>query len=185
MNPSQSEISCCSAGNAWTTERIAAVILLFLLCSVLVWKAYSPESISLSDIKFEVLDFSSGFEPVLDHSFAGSSMQIKTTAYPKGICTKANMSISCRFIPNGYSFFSTEIGIDAALPADNKASVIFQILADGALLYESPVMKSGMDPRFVRVPVRGRKELVLRTVDAGDGNEQDYGNWALCRFDYR
>jgi hypothetical protein len=42
-----------------------------------------------------------------------------------------------------------------------------------------------MPPRLVRVPIRGRNELLLHVFDGGDGNAEDVGNWALSRFEYR
>jgi hypothetical protein len=178
--------SCCESTSnpGWTTERVVAIIVLFLLCCILVWKAYSPEDVYLSDIKYETLAIAEGYDPVSDQNQNGTSIQIKTTTYPKGISTKAHTIISCRFIPDGYAFFVTEVGINPS-PEAFEASVIFRILADGALLYESPVMKEGMDPRLVRVPIRGRHELILEAQDAGDGNAGDYANWAMSRFEYR
>ena len=56
------------------------------------------------------------------------------------------------------------------------------MLSDGTLLYESPVMKPGMSPRLVYVPIRGRRSLTLIVSDAGDGNQADHADWAMARF---
>jgi hypothetical protein len=169
----------------WTTERIVAIILLFLLCAILVWKAYSPEEIYLSDISFEVLQGAVDFEPITDAGRAEQPIQILNTTYKKGLTVKANSEIRTRFIPQGYRFFATEIGVDGTVPEGSNASVIFQIMADGSLLYESPVLTQETPPHFVRVCVEGRHELLLQVLDAGDGNENDFAHWARCRFEYQ
>jgi hypothetical protein len=178
----QSEIPT-PADAGWTVERVVALVLLFLLCAVLVWKAYNPEDIYLSDLKYEVLASPEGYEPGKDQNFQKETLRIKDTFYPKGFCVKPDGVISCRFIPNGYDFFVAEVGVDAM--AGENASVVFQVIADGTVLYESPVMRRDMPPRLVRVPIRGRNELLLHVFDGGDGNAEDVGNWALSRFEYR
>ncbi|MBD3267090.1 hypothetical protein GF373_10515 [bacterium] len=171
--------------NAWTTERIVALILLAMLCSILVWKAYHPEDIYLVDIQYEFLQGSIEFEPKIDENRHSDAIQIDNTFYPRGLSVKANNDLRCRFIPQGYRFFVTEIGMDATLGKDSPASAVFRIMADGTLLYESPVMTPNMAPRFVRVSVKGRHELRLQVHDAGDGDAEDYAHWAMCRFEYR
>ncbi len=165
----------------WTPGQIAAVVILTVLCAVLVWNAYSPEDIYLSDLTFEVLE-QERFEMRKDTSVEGDTIAIDKTYYPKGVGVHANSTLFVRFIPHGYRHFVAEIGIDKEVPPEMDSSVVFSVIADGTLLYESPVLKQGMPPRLVHVPIAGRKTLTLNVTDAGDGNEGDRANWAMARF---
>ncbi|HQH73039.1 MAG TPA: NPCBM/NEW2 domain-containing protein [bacterium] len=165
----------------WTPRRIAALVMLAVLCGILVWNAYSPEDIFLSDLKYEV-PLGDRMVPLNDRSVEGNTITIDKTYYPKGIGVHANSEISYRFLPTGYRYFVAEVGIDAEVPADSPASAVFSVFSDGTLMYESPVMKPGMPPRFVRVCIDGRHSIVLKVSDAGDGIEGDHADWAMARF---
>jgi hypothetical protein len=168
----------------WTSSNVAAIILLVFICSILVWNAYHPEDIFLSDLKYEAV-LVEQIEPQNDTSAGGNTITIHKTYYPKGVGVHANSEIQIRFIPNNYKFFITEIGMDNQAGDDPTASVCFFIYSDGTLLYESPVMTPKMAPRFVRVPIEGRNSLTLKVTDAGDGKAADLANWAMARFTYR
>ncbi len=174
----------CTTQNEWTAGRISTVIFLVALGAVLVYNAYIPDDIYFSDLDYEVIQ-SDRYEPKDDTSVNGRTLQIHTTYYPKGLSVNANSEIFLRIIPDGYTHFTAEIGIDAEVEEKNAASAIFSVLSDGALLYESPVLRSGMAPRLVHVPVEGRRTLVLKVSDAGDGSEYDRANWAMARFQVR
>ncbi len=178
---SQQQEERSSSRNEWTPSRVAAVILFAIFCAVLVWNAYSPEDIYYGDLKFEV-DKSEEYEPRVDQSLFEKTIQIGETYYPKGISTFGNSEISLRFVPETHSYFTAEIGIDAEMGEDSPASVVFTVMSDGTVLYQSPVMRAGMAPRLVYVPIRGRRTVILKTSDAGDGNEDDYAHWAVARF---
>jgi len=181
-SPPESNLNPPPAGEAeWTPRRIAALIVLAVLCGVLVWNAYSPEDIFLSDLKYETL-VSDRMVPQNDRSVDGNTLQIGKTYYPKGIGTHARSEITYRFLPPGYRYFVAEVGIDAEVPEDSPASVVFSVFSDGTVMYESPVMKPGMPPRFVRVCLAGRRSITLKVSDAGDGIEGDHADWAMARF---
>lgn len=169
----------------WTPSRISAVILLAALCGVLVWNAYHLEDIYLTELKYEVLK-SERFDPQKELSVEGNTITIQNgeipTYYPRGIGVHANSEIAFRFLPNGYRYFVAEVGIDKEVPANNPSSAIFIVESDGTVMYESPVMRAGMAPRYVRVCIEGRKSLTLKVTDAGDGNEGDHADWAMARF---
>jgi len=63
------------------------------------------------------------------------------------------------------------------LPEHARGSVIFRVFADGALLWESPVVRGGEAPRALgTLALDGKKELVLELDPAGDF-AGDRGNW--------
>jgi hypothetical protein len=59
--------------------------------------------------------------------------------------------------------------------------VRFQVLADGVLVAESPVLKPGQR-HPLRVDVTGVKEVTLRVLNGGDGYACDHAVWGLARF---
>ncbi|MGC9329058.1 MAG: NPCBM/NEW2 domain-containing protein [Candidatus Hinthialibacter sp.] len=185
MPANQTEDSELVENREWTPSRIAALVLLVILCGVLVWNAYHPEDVYFSDLKFEVLQ-SDRFEPQKDQSVEGNTLTIQhgdtPTYYPRGVGVHANSEIFLKFLPNGYRFFVAEIGVDKEAAEIGSSSVVFQILSDGTLMYESPVLRAGMAPRFVRVCIEGRETLTLKVSDAGDGHEGDHADWAMARF---
>ncbi len=170
-----------SANPDWTAGRLAALIVLAIVCAVLVWNAYTPIDIFFTDLKYEVLA-GDRFDPRSDATVEGNPLRIYHTFYPKGLGVHANSEVFLRFIPDGYSFFTAEIGVDHEAGEESSASVIFTVLSDGTLLYESPIMKSGMPPRQIYVHVKNRKTLTLKVTDAGDGNDSDHADWAMARF---
>ncbi len=165
----------------WTTGRIAAIILLVILCASLVWNAYTWEDIYYADLDYDVVS-SDTYEPQKDKSVLGRTLKISDTYYPKGLGVHANTEIHLRWVPPSYTYFTAEIGIDADAEETTNASVIFSVIADGTLLYQSPILKAGMLPRLIYVPIRGRRTLTLKVDDAGDGTENDYAVWAMARF---
>jgi len=94
--------------------------------------------------------------------------------YRRGFATHANSKTS---FPLGghFSKFSTDIGIDTS--AGPKASIIFEIYADGQLLYTSPTIQKYDLPTRVEVPLNGAEILSLVTKDAGDGITDDHADW--------
>lgn len=177
-------------GQPWTAREAAALVLLFITAGVLIWNVYQPEDIYLSDLPYEVME-SDLYDPRNDQSVDGRPLQIHKSYYPKGIGTHARSVIFVRFVPANHTHFTAEVGIDAGRGPESGASAVFRVSAggsearagtEGALLYESPVMRPGMNPRLVHVPVRGRRSLTLEVTDAGDGNGGDAANWAMARF---
>jgi hypothetical protein len=80
------------------------------------------------------------------------------------------------FALNGqFRRFRATVGVDAA--TEGKGSVVFEVLADGRRVWNSPVM-SGLDaPREVDVAVADVQRLRLVVHDGGDGNRFDAADW--------
>jgi hypothetical protein len=65
-------------------------------------------------------------------------------------------------------------------PCDN-GTVQFQVLVDGKVRHQTPVMRFGaIEP--ISVDVAGAKEVVLRVLNGGDGNSADSAGWGYARF---
>ena len=83
-------------------------------------------------------------------------------------------------LDGGYASLRGEVAIDAStrLFAEHaRGSVVFRVFADGALLWESPLVRGGDAPVALgTLALAGKKELVLELDPAGDF-AGDRGNW--------
>lgn len=105
----------------------------------------------------------------------GNTITLNGVTYPKGLGGHANSEV--RFYLGGtYTSFVSNIGIDDEVGING--SVIFQVYADGSLLYSSPVMYGYSATRTVNVSVAGRNELRLVVNYAGDNLDNDHADWA-------
>lgn len=193
MDSNHTTNSTSTPKQSWTASQSASVILLVAFCGIILYNAYSPEDIYISDLQYEVIT-ADLYDPRNDESLFGNLLSIQTNEQPsfyaKGISVHANSEIFIRFVPDGYTHFAAEIGIDALSGSENS-SVVMSVFAGGSegktgssgtLLYESPVLRSNLNPRYIEVPVYGRRSLTITVRDAGDGNTDDMASWAMARF---
>lgn len=156
---------------------IGAVIMLLLLT---VWKMVPKQDLYISDIEeLNVLQFE-WKEPQRDKSVDGNSILIGDKWYAKGIGIHAVSEFSVS-IPRGYTRFIADVGVDDEVAADSPASVEFQVLGDGTLLAQSPVLKAGMPPYRINCRIDGITQLTLRAANGGDGSNSDHGDWGNAR----
>ena len=108
----------------------------------------------------------------------GLSLTIGDKTYNKGIGLHANAEL---LVPlNGkYSKFEAEAGV---YPYKTGASVLFEVEVDGQSQFNSGVMRKDDAPKKVNVALDGARQMILRLTDAGDGIENDAGNWANARL---
>lgn len=177
----------------WTAGQSASFVLIIILCGIILYNAYSPEDIYISDLQYEVIT-AELYDPRNDESAVGKPLTIQVkeqpSFYAKGIGLHANSEIFVRFVPDGYTHFAAEIGVDA-VSGNSESSIIFMVYAGGSegktgtsgtLLYESPVLKANMNPLYIEAPVYGRRSLTLTVRDAMDGNNGDFAVWGMARF---
>jgi hypothetical protein len=108
----------------------------------------------------------------------GSVLTLNGQAFAKGI--GAHGASHVRYALNGAcTALQASVGIDDAVGANG--SVVFQVWADGNLLYGSGVMTGASATATVRVDLTGRQELSLVVTDGGDGNAYDHADWADAR----
>jgi len=74
-----------------------------------------------------------------------------------------------------FRVFESEIGVDTE--AIEPATVVFKIVGDGKILYESKVMKKWDKPKHVNLNIKGVNQLVLVVEDGGDGINNDHAGW--------
>jgi endo-alpha-N-acetylgalactosaminidase len=72
------------------------------------------------------------------------------------------------------------IGLDRAQLS--RGSVAFEVTADGKSVFTSEVFRPASAPRTINVDLTGAKAVELHTLDGGDGNGNDHGDWANAKF---
>jgi hypothetical protein len=132
-----------------------------------------PKKVFLSDLK--PLFASAGWsKPQYDLSVDGAGLSIAGRKFKKGIGTHAPSKIKY-YLGGAFTRFKSWVGIDDETAG--KGSVIFRILGDGKVLWESGKMKAGQIKQ-VKVSLRKVKVLCLEVDDAGDGKDFDHADWA-------
>ncbi|MFF5995984.1 NPCBM/NEW2 domain-containing protein [Lysinibacillus sp. KU-BSD001] len=102
--------------------------------------------------------------------------------YAKGLGTHANSEVVYDIEGKGFDFFESYIGIDQNVKG-KASSATFEVWVDGEKKFASDVFKSNTEHAFVKVPVKGAKEVKLVTTDANEnGNSFDHTVWADAKF---
>jgi alpha-galactosidase len=113
-----------------------------------------------------------------DQSIEGRPITLNGTTYPKGLGAHSPSTIEFR-LNGACSLFESDIGVDDEV--GSRGSVIFQVWADGAKLYESGLMTGGADRQSFSIDVSGMNEMRL-VVNAGpDDINYDHADWANAR----
>jgi alpha-galactosidase len=109
----------------------------------------------------------------------GLPITLQGVAYAKGLGVHSGSEIT---VPLGgqYKTFVADVGVDDEVAANG--SIVFQVLGDGAGLFDSGPMTGDTPTKPVSVDVTGMQELKLVVTDNGDGNASDHGDWAGARL---
>lgn len=160
--------------------RHALIAVLAAFAFVGAWSLLPPREIFLSDLDVEVVKWY-WEEPKPDQSVDGNSLIIGEQWYARGYGVHAESELKI-IVPSTAKSFITYIGIDDEVGEDVPSSVVFRVLGDGAVLYESPIMHAVDPPRRVYLNVEGIAELRLIVTDGGDLPNHDHADWANARF---
>jgi alpha-galactosidase len=156
-----------------------AAPLVALLVSL--WAAAEPSLVRLGD-----LDLTSAVQlrrkPLANQSRDGKPLTIAGKTYPSGVGTEA-YGLMIVELGGTADRFAAQVGVDDESKG-TAASVEFQVLADGKLLWSSGVVKAGEAARAVDLPLAGVKQLWLAVADAGDGSTGDHADWADARLTF-
>ncbi|MGD8328251.1 MAG: NPCBM/NEW2 domain-containing protein [Acidobacteriota bacterium] len=104
--------------------------------------------------------------------------------YPHGLpiaANRVNEDIAID-LAGGARSFAAMVGIhDGA----QSGSVVFALWVDGRQVVETDVLRAGDDPVLLTADLRGARQLILATVDSGDGPRGDDADWggALIMMD--
>ncbi|MEF2278529.1 NPCBM/NEW2 domain-containing protein [Deinococcus sp. YIM 134068] len=104
----------------------------------------------------------------------GRTLTVGGTTYPRGLGVHAASQLDYD-LGGTCSTFSASVGVDDEV--GDAGSVVFRVLADGEVLFDSGTL-TGRDPaRSVNVSVAGRARLSLQVGDAGDRVSHDHADW--------
>ena len=133
----------------------------------------------VSDLPF--VSATNGFGPVERDTNVGGSgagdggpLSIDGVGYAKGLGTNSISSVVIA-VPTGCTSFSSDVGVDDS--AAGKGSVTFSVLADGAQVASTGVMRGGQPAQHLSANISGVSQLTLNVGDAGDGNGHDNADW--------
>ncbi len=132
----------------------------------------------LSDLPW-LSDILSPIIPIqLDRAGSLTPLTLHGVTYSKGLGTIGNTRASY-FLGSAASRFQCDIGVD-----DDAGSffgeVIFQVFADGTMLYDSGVMTTHTPTQTIDLDVTGKNVLTLLTL-TNDAGINSFGDWAGAR----
>ena len=114
-----------------------------------------------------------------DANLSGGPLSIDGVGYAKGLGTNAVSSVVVA-IPAGCTTFSSDVGVDDT--AAGKGSVTFSVLADGAQVVATGIMRGGQPAQHLTANVAGISQLTLDAGDAGDGIGHDNADWGDAKL---
>ena len=95
--------------------------------------------------------------------------------YEKGIGIHANGNVVYDLGEHNYDNFEVKVGVDMNIAPQNNSSISFKVIGDGKTLATTKVLKHEDDLQYIKVPVKGVKELKIEVNNGGNGNTSDHG----------
>ncbi|WP_255491791.1 MULTISPECIES: NPCBM/NEW2 domain-containing protein [unclassified Actinotalea] len=111
-----------------------------------------------------------------DLSNSGGPLSVRGEVFAKGVGTHAPSAVTV-WAGGRCTAFRAVVGTDDGAGTPAESSVSFQVLGDGRLLAETPVLRATSEPVELVVDVAGVDRLTLRTTDGGDGKNNDHADW--------
>jgi glucose/arabinose dehydrogenase len=106
----------------------------------------------------------------------GVTMTLNGISYNKGLGVHADSDITYNLVGGDYTRFTSDIGVDDEV--GSNGSVVFQVWADGAQIYDSGIMTGSSATKTVNVDVTGKQNLRLLVLNGGDNDWYDHADWA-------
>ncbi len=163
---------------------LSASLFLVLCCLVPPFPAVALEPLSgnqppLNGLWLDALDLGMVQQDIKEaragKSVRGFAMSLGGEVYAHGIGTAA-ASIFVVDLKGAALRFLSFAGVDDA--TKGRGSAAFNVWVDGERKAESPVLRGNDPPHYFDVDLSGAQSLVLLVSDGGDGNANDYANWA-------
>lgn len=112
---------------------------------------------------------------VPDKSIGSNTITLAGIPYAKGIGVNSRSGIEYN-LGGVCTRFQASVGIDDEEGANG--SVIFEVFADGALIYMGPPLTGSSATQTINLDVTGVRRLVLGVDDDNDGTTDDHADWA-------
>ena len=133
--------------------------------------------VSLSDL--DISKTKQGWrEPARDFNLFGKRLSVAGKTYQTGLATHANSTLYVRL--NGATRFQALAGVDDT--RDQPGKLRFQVIADGRIVWQSPLLGKGDAPVAVDVDLTGYQTALLRVDQGPDGNSGDHADWLEAKF---
>jgi hypothetical protein len=136
---------------------------------------------AVSDLPF--LSASNGWGPVERDTSNGEqaagdgrTITINGVGYAKGLGANSISDVQV-YLAGTCTKFTAQVGVDDE--QNGAGSVTFSVVADGKTLVTTPTMRGHQAATPITADVTGAQVLELVVGDAGDGNGNDHGDWAL------
>ena len=130
-------------------------------------------------VPLEKLDLSRMFSgkgaPQPGRSVSGKPIRLGGVTYDGGIGVQAQSEFF-GLLNGRASLFHALAGVDDQ--TEGRGSVLFEVWVDNEKVFDSGVLRGGMPPAEISVPLTGAQVMDLVITDAGDGNDHDLANWA-------
>lgn len=111
----------------------------------------------------------------VDMNITGGAIRMSGMTYSRGIGVHAYQLL--RYDLSGhYERFSAVVGVDDSV--GGHGSVVFRVLADDRLLFESRTLRGGDAPQAVAIDISGASVLTLECDTADELDLSDHANWA-------
>jgi hypothetical protein len=106
----------------------------------------------------------------------GHPITINGVKYTKGLGTNSISDVEI-YLGGTCSRFTSYVGVDDE--QNGAGTVTFTVSADGKTLASTPTIRGHQAATALDVDVTGAQVLDLVVGDAGDGNGNDHGDWAM------
>lgn len=137
--------------------------------------------VHLSDLKPSKATAGWGGAPKKDRSIEGKPLRVAGMEYARGMGTHAASEIVLALEPR-FRRFVAVVGVDDEIKGDGRASVAFEVHADGNRLAGSPVVRAGGKWHFDVALPAGARELRLVATGGEDGVTCDHADWVDAGF---
>ena len=114
-----------------------------------------------------------------DLNLFGKNLQVAGQAYTNGMATHSPSELYVQL--RGARRFRGAVGVDDSGGQPGK-KMVFQVIADGRLLWQSPPLKRGDAPVTADVDLAGFEVALLRVDPWQDGTEADHADWLNACF---
>ncbi len=103
--------------------------------------------------------------------------------YSRGLfCHALSKLIVC--LPSAGKSFTAVVGVDTnAQTSGGRGSIVFSVTVEDKELFNSGLMREGMDALLVQVDLHGAREFVIAVSDGGDGIACDQADWADAKVE--
>jgi hypothetical protein len=112
-------------------------------------------------------------------SVSGETLRLAGRPFDRGLGTQSRTLLAYKLEP-GSRRFQASVGLDDR--AGPLGNVVFKVMVDKKVSYESPPMSPGEPPRAVDVEVSGAQFLILITEFGERGDVQDHADWVEARI---